>query len=264
MEISVLGAFRLAEAGRSYLPTAPKERQLIALLLMNAGTAVSVSTCLAELWPERAPRTARTTLHTYVMHSRNALASVPSIGSSANAHMVLETRDPGYVFHIEPGRLDAAEFHRHVSLGRVALAERDDETAVRHLRAGLSLWQGTALCDVVAGPVLATWVARLAEVRLAAQEWCLAAELRLGHHHDLLSEMTALVRHHPVNETLHAQYMLALYRSGRQVEALETYRTVVRRLRADLGVAPTAELSEMHQAILRGDPALDAVPQLAV
>jgi SARP family transcriptional regulator, regulator of embCAB operon len=262
VRITVLGAIQLVESGRSYLPTAPKERQLMALLLMNAGRVVPISACLSELWPERAPRTARTTLQTYVMHLRNALRSVPSVGSSTRAHAVLETRGPGYLVHAGPGELDAAEFRRHADLGRSALAGGDDYTGSRHLRAGLELWQGAVLSDVATGPVLSALVTRLEAAKLTALEQCLAAELRLGRHHDLLSELTALVRYHPVNETLHTQYMLALYRSGRQVEALDVYQAVVSRLRADLGVDPADEIRKVHSAILRADPALD-VPELS-
>lgn len=257
MRITVLGAIQLVESGRSHLPTAPKERQLMALLLMNAGRAVPISVCLSELWPEHAPRTARTTLQTYVMHLRHALARVPSIGSSDRAHAVLETREPGYLMHVEPGRLDLVEFRRHLELGRSALNDQDDAAAVRHLRSGLELWQGGALNDVTTGPVLSALVMRLEAARLTALEQCLAAELRLGRHHDLLSELTSLVRRHPVNEALHALYMHALYRSGRQVEALEVYHALTTRLRTDYGVDPGNDIREMHGAILRADPALD-------
>jgi SARP family transcriptional regulator, regulator of embCAB operon len=257
VDITVLGAMTLLEGGCSYLPTAPKERQLTGLLLMNANRVVTTAACLEELWSDLPPRTARTTLQTYVMHVRTALGAVPSVAAAGGPHALLRTREQGYLLRVGPGQLDLDEFHRLTALGRAALADGDDATASDHLRAGLALWRGTPLADVTTGRILETQVDRLERTRLTVLEQCVAADLRLGRHQALLGELTALVGRHPVHEGVHRQYMLALYRCGRQVEALDTYRALVRRLRADLDLDLSAETQAVQRAILSADPVLD-------
>jgi DNA-binding SARP family transcriptional activator len=258
MEIRLLGPLRITEHGVSYLPTAPKQRQVLALLLMHANRFVSTATCLDELWSGQPPRTARTTLQTYVMHVRHVLASVPSVGSPSAARDLLDTRDDGYVFRAAPGSLDIDVFRQRVADGRRAARAGEDLLAAGALRAALDLWYGPALVDIRTGPVLSIALADLERTRLAVVHECVATDLALARHRSLVSELTALTRRHPLDETLQGQFMLALYRCGRPVEALEVYHRLRERLLAELRVAPGARVRALYRGILRSDPVLES------
>nr|UUG47309.1 regulatory protein [Amycolatopsis sp.] len=260
MEIRALGPLRIIEDGVSYLPTAPKQRQLLALLLMNARQPVSTAVCLEELWFGQPPRSGRTTLQTYVMHLRHALAGIPSVGTTAAARALLDTEGDGYVFRTAPGRLDIDRFRRLVAQGRQAAYGGDRVGAARALRSALGLWCGPALADVRPGPVLGTALTHLEQTRLAVLHECVHLELALGRHRELISELVALVRRYPLDETVHGQFMLALYRSGRQVEALDEYHRLRARLAAELAVGPSGWIQDLYRGILLGDPALEVPP----
>ena len=261
MKVGLLGPMRITEDRVSYLPTAPKQRQVLAFLLVNANHVVSTAACAEELWGANPPRSALTTLQTYIMQIRKVLARIPSVGSIDAAHQVLSTRGQGYLFAVEREQVDVCRFRRLVRWGRQAMGENDDQRVAHLFRIALDLWQGPMLVDVQTGPSLEAEVTCMEQHRLTVLEQCIDAELRLGNHHELVGELTALVQRYPANENLHAQYMVALYRSGRQTEALAVFWQLRQTLNQDLGVEPSKRLGRLQQAILSSDPVLDAPVQ---
>ncbi|MEU4985701.1 AfsR/SARP family transcriptional regulator [Streptomyces sp. NPDC021969] len=173
------------------------------------------------------------------------------------ARQRLATGSRSYRIVTEPDALDLARFTRLLQEGRVAQRNGDDRAVSRIFRGALSLWRGEALADVTPGPHLRERVDSLTETRLGMMEQCFEAELRLGLHHQLLSELGALSARHPLNENLTAQYMLALYRSSRQVEALDAFHRLRRVLDEELGIEPCLRVRLLHEGILTGDPRLD-------
>ena len=220
-----------------------KHRALLAALLLHAPEPVSPDRLIEELWGESPPRTARDALQNYVSLLRKALGAD-----------VLVTRDAGYVLAITPEQVDLGRFERLSAEGRTAtdVAER-----AAKLREALELWRGPPLADLAFEPFAALEIARLEELRLAAREDLLDAELELGRHADLVPELERLIEDHRFDERLRGQLMLALYRAGRQVEALEAYQAARHVLDEELGLEPGTPLRELEQAILRHDPALD-------
>ncbi|MBM4792837.1 AfsR/SARP family transcriptional regulator [Streptomyces sioyaensis] len=260
MEFSVLGSFAMRDGGKSYLPSAPKTRQLLALFVLHSNEPVSLATCLEELWGNRVPRSAVQSLHTRVLHIRRALAGSVSVGSQEKAKQLLVTQHRGHLLRVAPGSLDLHELDRHVQESRRAQKAGDDLGVSSALRSALSMWRGTALSDIHAGPILQARVNGLEEFRLTLLEQCIEAELRLGMHHDLVSELGRLVAEHSAHENFHAQYMLALYRSGRAAQALDTYHALRETLNDELGIEPTPKLRELQTAILTANPILNVSP----
>lgn len=257
MKFGILGPLTMHDNGVPCLPSAPKQRQLMALFLVNANKFVPIETAVEELWEGRPPRTVVPTLQTYVLQIRRSLATAPTLGSMAAAHRILSTGNRGYFLVVPPGSLDLDEFDEAVAKGREAQRRGDHIEVSRRLRRGLDLWRGPALGDVQVGPRLRAEIDRLEEARLSVLEKCLEAELRLGYHHDILSELSAAAAQHPLNENLQAMYMLALYRAGRQVRALEVYRHLRRSVADELGLEPSLQLRRLHEAILNADHSLD-------
>ncbi|MEU9646798.1 AfsR/SARP family transcriptional regulator [Streptomyces sp. NPDC048188] len=256
MEFSVLGPLRMSEGGKSYTPTAPKQRQLLTLLLLNANQVVSTGTCIEELWDDSPPNSALSTLQSYILQLRRSLRRVPRIGSLQAARLILETRDGGYLLAVRSDELDTNRFWSLVREGRSAL-HHDDVRASACLSEALRLWQGAALSDVQRGPVLRALLVGLEEERTSVREQRITADLRLGRHQELLGELSRLTAKYPMHEGLHAQFMLALHRTGRRTQALEVLRQLSTVLREELGLDPSARVRRLHQAILAGDPALD-------
>jgi SARP family transcriptional regulator, regulator of embCAB operon len=246
MRFTVLGPLTM-EPGR--LPSAPKQRQLLALLLLNAGTVVTVDDCVDELWGEQPPNSAHSTLQTYVMNLRKVLR--------VKGHDQITTRERGYALRLEPGELDLDDFHRIARGGSEAYAAGRYPEAARLLQAALDLWRGPALVDVQAGPILRARLEGLREVHLAVQEERVEADLRLGRHRELLGELRVLVRRYPTHENLCAQLALALYRSGRIIEALAALRQLRRTLGDRFGLEPSRRLQGLERALLRAEPTLD-------
>ncbi|MET9255027.1 AfsR/SARP family transcriptional regulator [Streptomyces sp. NPDC048182] len=242
----------------SLTPTAPKQRQLLALLLAVPNSLVSVHTCVEELWESNPPESARSTLQTYVMHLRRSLARCPDSGGRAGAKRLLQTQDRGYRIAVLPGQLDTQVFDDRVRRARALLATGDDRRGSALLAEALSVWRGPTLSGLTIGPVLQAHVVGLEEYRLTVLEQRIEADLRLGRHHELLQELRALTTQHPVHENLHAQLMVALYRSGRSAQALTAYRRLRQVLSEELGLEPSPRMCRLHQAVLACDPALDA------
>ncbi|MGC2997814.1 AfsR/SARP family transcriptional regulator [Streptomyces sp. G35A] len=258
MDISVLGGLGVRENGVSITPTAPKPRQVLAMLALRADQVVSVATLTEELWGARPPRSARATLQTYVLQLREliceALERDPVDAPARSAKDVLVTMPGGYLLNTSGGRCDVREFELLAGIGYRAMDAGDFPGAARQLRGALSLWSGAALADVQTGPLLSMDVRRLEETQLCALDQCIDADLRLGRHRELLGELSVLVSRYPTHETLHGQFMLALHRSGRRTEALETYQRLRRALVRELGLEPSAALRRLQRSVLMAGP----------
>ncbi|MFI0507023.1 BTAD domain-containing putative transcriptional regulator [Streptomyces albogriseolus] len=262
MDIDVLGALSVRENGISVTPTAPKPRQVLALLALQADQVVPVRTLIDELWGERPPRSARTTLQTYVLQLRELISAAlrrdPENTAGRTAKDVLVTLPGGYLLNTSDGTSDVREFERLAGLGYRAMDADDFSGAARHLRDALGLWTGGALADVQTGAQLEIETRRLEETRLCALDQRIEADLRLGRHRELLGELTVLVSRHRTHENLHGQLMLALHRSGRRSEALEVYQRLRNALVRELGLEPSAGLRRMQRSILMSGP--ESVP----
>jgi DNA-binding SARP family transcriptional activator len=232
----------------------PKERLLLALLLTRPNQVVPVEALIRGLWGEAPPPTAAKTLQSHVKRLRRALEPERARGA---ADEVLVTRQPGYLLRVAPGALDATRFEELTAQGGRALAEGTTPAAESMLREALGLWRGQAFEEFLDSDFGAAESDRLAELRLVALEDRIEADLRLGRHRELVAELEGLVREHPLRERLWAQLLLALYRAGRQADALLAYQRARSILVEDLGIDPGPELRRRHAAILAQDPGLD-------
>lgn len=261
MEIKVLGPLEAYENGRSVVPTAAKPRQILALLALEAGQVIPVPTLVEELWRLEPPRSALTTLQTYILHVRRQIDAALGSDVRGGAKEILATKHNGYQLNVEGG-VDVQKYERLTAAGSRASERGDYEAASRLLRSALEVWRGPALVDVQVGLRLGIEVIRLEESRLSVLELCIDADLRLGRHYPLLSELAKLNASYPMHENLAAQFMLALYRSGRQWQALDVYRNLRDVLVDELGVEPSPRLQQLQRAILRSDPALTEFPAM--
>ncbi|MER7204164.1 hypothetical protein CG723_42160 [Streptomyces sp. CB01635] len=264
MDIEVLGPLSVREHGISIAPTAPKPRQVLALLALNADHVVPVCTLIEELWDETPPRSARTTLQTYILQLRELIGEALDRGGDeqATAKDILVTLPGGYRLETRGGTLDFEELERRAGAGYRAMDAEDYAGAAKRLRDALSLWTGSALADVQAGSQITLEVRRLQETRLCALDQRIEADLRLGRHRELLSELTVLVNQYPMHESLHGQFMLALHRSGRRGEALNVYQRLRATLVRELGLEPSTALGRLQRSILMAhpEPLASAVP----
>jgi YVTN family beta-propeller protein len=246
MQFRILGSLEVAKDGRPVTLGGTRQRAVLAILLLHRREVVSVDRLVDELWGERPPDTATKTVQVYVSRLRKEL------GEGA-----VLTRGGGYVLDIEPEQLDAARFERLAHEGRSAL-EHDEVSSARDLFGqALALWRGPALDDLAYEAFAQGEIARLEELRLATLEERVEADLALGRHSELVPELETLVREHPARERLRAQLILALYRSGRQADALASYRDARRALVDELGLEPSRALQALEHAILTQDPELD-------
>jgi DNA-binding SARP family transcriptional activator len=241
MEFRLLGPIEAKADGELLHLGKTKQRALLAYLLLHANRVVSRDQLTNALWGDDAPETAATALHGYVSGLRKA------IGGDR-----IETRAPGYVLHVAAAELDLAIFERLRGEAR----DLEPEAAVERLELALSLWRGAPLADLDAVPFATVERLLLEELRLGAVEERNDAYLALGRHSEVVAELQALVHEHPLRERLRGQLMLALYRSGRQAEALDVYQSGRRRLAEELGLEPDKSLKRLEHAILEQDPAL--------
>ena len=254
VEFRILGPLEVHEDGRSLALGGAKPRSLLAILLLNANQVVSSDRLIDELWGAEAPDTAPKALQVHVSQLRKALEPGRAPGEAGR---VLVTRAPGYLLQLEPDELDLGCFERLASEGRAALAARDPAGAASLLREALALWRGPPLAEVAYTDFAQREISRLEELRLSILEDRIQADLDCGRHAELIGELETLVAEEPLRERPRAQLMLALYRSGRQAEALDAYREARRALVEELGIEPSRELRELEAAILEQDPALD-------
>jgi DNA-binding SARP family transcriptional activator/ABC-type branched-subunit amino acid transport system substrate-binding protein/streptogramin lyase len=249
IEARLLGPLEIRVEGERVDVRGGKQRELLALLLVHANEVVSFDRLIEGLWRDAPPPSALKTLQALVSRLRSDL------GSASGA---LETHGYGYRLRVEPERLDADLFRAGVEEGRRTLARGDAAAAAERLRAALALWRGPALAEFRYEDFAQAEIARLEELRLAAQEERIAADLELGRHQELVVELEELVAEHPLRERPRGQLMLALYRSGRQAEALATYDEGRRALAEELGLEPSEALQQLQRQILEHDPSLAA------
>jgi DNA-binding SARP family transcriptional activator len=250
MDFRILGPLEVADAGAVVPLTGAKQRALLAVLLLNANEVVSNDRLIDALWGEQAPESGRSALQVRISQLRKALG---------RGGALILTREPGYVLRLERAQLDLHRFERLV--GEADKAE--PAIAAAKLREALALWRGPALADLAYEAFAQAAIGRLEELRLAALEKRVEADLALGRHAELVAEVEALVAEHPLRERVCAQLMLALYRCGRQADALAAYQTERRALVDELGIEPSPRLRELEQAILRQDPSLELTPAAA-
>jgi DNA-binding SARP family transcriptional activator/predicted negative regulator of RcsB-dependent stress response len=244
-DFGVLGPLRVNGAD---VVLAAKQRIVLAVLLLHANRVVPVNVLMDALWDEAPPPSARATLQGYVKQLRH------KGGAGVGGRVV--TRSPGYLLSVGAGELDLDVFTELCDRARSAAAAGEWAGAAALLEEALGLWRGDPLADVPSAWVQQAEVPRLAELRMRAVQARVEADLRLGRHGELVAELRGLVGGEPLREGLHGQLMLALYRCGRQAEALEVFRGIDRQLRAELGVCPGPELQQLHQRILAADPEL--------
>ncbi|WP_188300427.1 BTAD domain-containing putative transcriptional regulator [Streptomyces sp. CBMA156] len=258
MEIRVLGSLGVRLCGVSVVPSAPKPRQVLALLALRADQVVPAGVLADELWSGHPPRSARTTVQTYVLQLRDlierALAQGDGGPGASCAKDVLVTSAGGYMLNSGGGLVDLQEFDRLAGHGYRAMDGGDFPLAARQLGEALALWRGPAFADVPVGGQLAVEARRLEETRLCALDQRIEADLRLGRHRVLLAELTVLVDRYRTHESLHGQYMIALHRSGRRGEALEAYQRLRNTLVRELGMEPSAMLRRLQRSILLAGP----------
>ena len=241
-EFRILGPLEVRRDGERIEIPAPRQRALLGYLLLRANEPVPADELIDQLWGDDAPPTARASLHNHV-HALRRVVGATTLG--------LETH--GYVLHVERGQLDLERFER---LAAAARRSEPHERAAK-LRAALACWRGPPLVEFPTEPFAQYEISRLEEVRLSALEDRIEADLELGRHADVVAELETLVDRYPLRERLWAQLMLALYRAGRQPDALEAYRRAHVRFGDDLGLEPGVELRELQRSILVQDSALE-------
>ena len=236
--------------GSEHSRSAVQQRALLAVLLLHANVRVPRERLIEELWGDAAPPTVNAVLNNYLTKLRRLLASGDGDG-------VLTTKAHGYVLHTDTNGLDAARFEQLIDEARAALARGEAEDAAATFREALALWRGPALADFAYEQFAQREIRRLEELRLAALEDRIDADLALRRHETLVAELEALVAEHAYRERMQAQLMLALYRSGRQAEALDAYGRARRTLVDELGIEPAPRLQDLERAILRHDNSLE-------
>ena len=249
LEYRILGAIEVVRDGHNLRLERPRERALLALLVLSANRVVTADALAEDLWAGAPPPTAANTLRVYISRLRQAL------GEDGEA---LWTRPPGYLLRVENDAVDALRFEAMCTRGRHLAAAGDHAEAARVLREALGLWRGPALAEVADAPNARAEAARLEEARLGAVEDRLESDLAAGNHRLVTGELEMLTGANPLRERLWALRMLALYRSGRHAEALRAYQDLRRLLREELGLEPGEAVRELEAAILRHDPALEA------
>ncbi|MEV3910342.1 AfsR/SARP family transcriptional regulator [Streptomyces canus] len=255
-DITVLGPFTATYGQSSFAPSATKPRQILALLALQADRVVTAPTLMEEIWGEELPRSAVTTLQTYILQLRRKLSAALEC-DAVDAKDVLVTLHGGYLLRARPEQMDARGFEKLAASGDSAFEAGDDLTASRFFSQALGLWRGPALMDVKVGRVLELDVVRLEEKRMTVLERRIDADLRLGRHGELVPELSVLATQHPMQETFCAQLMTALYRSGGAWRALESYQRLRSALVKELGLEPSQRLKRLHQAVLSGEEFVD-------
>src|SRR5215204_5074628 len=248
MQFRLLGPLEAHDGDRAVGLGGAKQRALLTLLLLDARRTVSNDRLIDELWNADAPESARKMVQIYVSNLRKVLP-----------RGMLRTWPAGYSLDVEPGATDLGRFERMAGEGRSALAAGAPDAAAAALGSALALWRGPAL-EEFGEPFAVRERARLESLRLAALEDRIEADLARGAHADLTTELDALVLRHPERERLRAQHLLALYRAGRQAEALASYQGAWRYFDEQLGIQPSGDLRALQQRILAQDPALAASP----
>jgi predicted ATPase/DNA-binding SARP family transcriptional activator len=255
LEFRILGPLEVLAGGESLPLGGTKQRATLAVLLVHANEPVSNDRLIDSLWGSRPPATAKTALQGYITSLRRLLEPTRTKRAAAD---VLVTTPAGYLLRVGDGALDRHAFEALAARGHEALAAGRFAEAAELTRSALELWRGPALAEFAYEAWAHAETERLAELRLASLEERIEAELELGRHGELVPELESIVAEHPLRERPRAQLMRALYRAGRQAEALEVYQQTRQVLVNELGIDPSPELRELEAAILRQDEKLDA------
>ena len=248
MDYRILGPLEALDGERRLPLGGARQRSVLALLLLHGNEALTRDVIIDQLWGEEPPATAAKVLQNCISALRKELPGGVD---------TLRTVSGAYTLALGPDELDRDRFERLVAEGRAALAEEQHSEAADQLRRALDLWRGAPLSDLAYERFAQEEITRLEELHVAAVEDRIDADLALGHHDAVTPELEALVTRHPLRERLRRQLMLALYRAGRQAEALEAYRAARRTMLAELGLEPGRGLQDLERAILAQDPALD-------
>src|SRR5437763_346432 len=251
MEFRVLGTLEVVDGARPVPVNGTKQRALLTILLLHANQTISSGRLLEELWGDEQPESGLTALQVRVSQLRKAL------GKGGES---IVTKPAGYALELGANEFDLHHFEELAADADRALRRDAPDQAWAELQRALALWHGPPLADFAYESFASAAIARLDELRLGAQELRIDAGLRVGRHAELVAELEALIARHPLREGLRRRLMLALYRSGRQAEALEAYQAARRTLVDELGIEPSPMLQELEGAILRQDPALELAP----
>ncbi|MEO8517839.1 MAG: ABC transporter substrate-binding protein [Dermatophilaceae bacterium] len=254
LEFGILGPLEVLRSGTRLKLGGRQQRAILGLLLCEAGQVVSVGRLADALWGEHLPSGFLTTVQTYVFHLRALLE--PDRARGAGSGVLVTEAGGGYRLLAAAGSVDAVLFEGLLVRGRVALEAQDPGEAAVLLDRAFGLWRGEVLGDLADFGFVAPVAGRLQELRLSAMELRMEAELALGHHGTAVAELDRLVADHPLREQLHAERILALYRCGRQSDALAAYRQLRATLAEELGIEPSPPLHALHSAVLAQDPAL--------
>jgi YVTN family beta-propeller protein len=254
IDFRLLGPLEASAGGRAINIGGLKQRALLAMLLLRANEPVSRGILIHQLWDDHPPAGAHHSLEVYISRLRKALDAVAE-------ESVIVTRPGAYLLRIAPEQLDVNRFERLAGEGRQALAANAPERAAASLRQALALWRGAPFADLGDEPFARAEIARLEELRVGVTEDRIEADLALGRHADVVAEIEAVMSAHPLRERLHQQLMIALYRCGRQAEALAVYQSARRTLVAELGIEPGRGLRGLQRAILQQDASLDPPPR---
>jgi predicted ATPase/DNA-binding SARP family transcriptional activator len=246
VEFRILGPLEVRADDEAVALGGPKPRALLAILLLHANEPVSAERLALALWGEDAPADAIKTVQVHMSRLRKALGDPDRVVTTSS----------GYRLRVEPDDLDAERFERLIAAGRRELAAGRAGEAASLLREALGMWRGAPLDELASAPFAAAEIGRLEEQHVAALELRVEADLAVGRHAEVVPELQRLVAAHPWRERLHAQLMLALYRTGRQADALQAYRDARQALVEQLGIEPGAELRALERAILAQDPSL--------
>ena len=258
MDYGILGPFEVRARDQLVALRGARQRELLAVLLLHANEIVSSDRLIDDLWEGDPPPTAAKMIQNSVSQLRKLLEPEGVVEGEQR----LVTRSPGYLLRVEPGELDADRFEALAAEGRRELAAGEHAAALERLREALALWRGPALVDLPDAPFARAEAARFDELRSAATEDRIEAELALGRHADVIAELEALVAQHPLRERLRGQLMLALYRSGRQADALRVYQETRDVLVEELGLEPSPALQRLEKAVLKQDPALEVAEEV--
>lgn len=249
-EIKILGNLEFLKDGHASTPSPPMVRRILALLAVRTNRLVPLTSFVEELWGERPPRSAETTVRGYVCQLRKVLSE----GLQEPGEELLVTRPPGYLLRVPEQDLDAYVFERLTENGRAELMNGHPQRASELLRRALSLWTGRALANVSHGRTLQAHVINLEEQRLRALELRIQADLELKRHRDIIGELRSLVATNPLNEWFHGQLIVALARSGRRFEALQAYQHLLTLMRTELGLEPSFDLQRLRRELLAAEP----------
>ena len=255
MDFRILGPLEVFHEGRRVEISGPKQRALLAILLLHANEVMSPDRLIDYLWGENPPPTATRTLQAHVSRLRRALSGKDD---PSGQRAPLEARGHGYVLMIDPDQLDAERFRRLLEEARRRLSRGEAEAAAERAEQALALWRGPALADLAYESFAQAEIARLEELRLAAVEERMEADLASGRHGELVGNLQRLVAQHPLRERLRGQLMISLYRSNRHAQALQVYEEGRRALAEELGLDPSQDLQRLQRQILEQDPGLSA------